>query len=290
MMDPMRSRLAAWLEGLEVRSPVPRGWAALASILVAGVYLCTVPGWPPPDAPRTGQVVSVLSWLPEALVRSPWVFPAGKLAYVVSSGLWLARVAIPYSSWGAAASLLFVQCIAQESRVNCAHSSHLTVQAVLLFALWTHLDRSRIHDADSRGTFWRERLVPRWVAAVLTFLVAWFYTLAGWSKIVDSGFAWADGLSLQLYVLALGKQSAMFSQWVLESRAVAIGLQASTLACEAIALVACLWRWPRLILGLALIGFHVGQQLVFGYPFYGNMLLLAIAFLPVLEPWRAPAR
>jgi len=279
----MRGRLEHWWRSLESRSGPIAAWPVLAVLLALGADLNRASGWPAPGVPRTGQVVSLLSFLPDPLLRADWLYRGAQVAFIAASILWLARVALPFSSWTAAASLLVVQCLLQESRAYCSHSGHLLVQAVFVFALFTHFDREALRSAPRGAGFWRSPLVPRWLWAALAWLVAWFYTLAGWTKLQDSGLGWADGLSLQLYITALAPQpDSPAASLMLESRTIAQLTQLGTLACECLALPALLFAPIRVLVGLSLVSFHVGQQLVFGYPFYANMTLVALVFLPIV--------
>jgi hypothetical protein len=223
--------------------------------------------------------VSVLSWLPDDLVRSAWLFHGARALYWVSAAVWLAGRALRVSSALAVGSLVVVTSLQQESRVDCAHSAHLTVQAVMAFCLWTQLDAGLLAAAKRAGTFWSASLVPRWLGGVLALAVGWFYTLTGCAKLIDSGLAWADGLTLQLYVLALAPTDGTVAQVLISSRTLARTLQCIALAVEVLALPLALLRSTRALLGVGLIAFHVGQVWIFGYPFWGNVAVIAVALL-----------
>jgi hypothetical protein len=261
-----------------VRARPHYAWLCLGVTLLACAHLCFVPGGPV-TAPRSGQVVSLLSWLPDAWVAAAWPFTALRIVFFVCAPLWLLRTGLPFTSWGATLAFTALASLAQEGRFSTAHSANLPNQVLILFAIWTHLDRRDLRG----GRFFERDVVPKWLPVFTVGLVGWFYTAAGVTKLADSGPGWADGLSLQLWVARFGDVESPFAQAILADRGLARAMQAVTLVFETGALAFALWRPMRIATGLALIGFHVGQLLVFGYPFHGNVALLALTFLPIRE-------
>ena len=142
------------------------------------------------------------------------------------------------------------------------------------------LYQAEIRDALERGSFWIDPLVPAWVPGLLIAHVAGFYSLSGYAKLHDSGLHWADGVSLQLWTSIWGVPGP-FASAIVSSRILAQGLQALTLFTEVGALPMALHPRTRTLSGLLLIAFHLGQQLLFGWWFIGNMAIVALVLLPV---------
>ncbi|MCA9544698.1 MAG: HTTM domain-containing protein, partial [Myxococcales bacterium] len=255
-------------------------WLTLLALLFAALGLCYAPGGPAPG-PRGGEVVSVLSWLPDAVVQAPEPFTVGRLAFMAFGAAWALGVWLPLSAWGASLAFLAVAALHQEARFAASHSAHLPAQLLVLLALWTHHERVALRAALAEGRVWRTPLVAPWFWTAGRVLVGWFYTLAGVTKVMDSGWAWANGTSLQLWVLAFGKRGSFAADLIMDHHAAALALQWVTLLAEVFALPLMLWRPTRAVVAGALVAFHIGQWAVFGYPFYGNLLALALFGLPL---------
>jgi hypothetical protein len=91
-----------------------------------------------------------------------------------------------------------------------------------------------------------------------------------------------NGISLQSWIFLLGRDRPL-ADLVLSDRRLALALQAITLTTELAALVAIFWRPLRVVVGLALIGFHLGSTFLMVLNFGGNLALLALVFLPARE-------
>jgi hypothetical protein len=246
-------------------------------VLVAAAHLDSL-GPAPVVAGRTGAVVSILSWAPVSWLQSKglvWglrcVFAAGALA-------WVCRVLPRWVSWITTAAFVLLAALHQESREFAAHSAHLPAQILVLFSL-CELDLAR---SERQRAAPSSLSMPPWFWTAGALLVGWFYTLAGVSKLRDGGFAWADGLTMQLYAWQFGLPDSWLRRLVVEHRGVAQVLQILTLVFESGAVLMAPWRPTRWLAGAMLLGFHVGQGLLFGYPFHANMLLVTVFLLP----WR----
>jgi len=124
--------------------------------------------------------------------------------------------------------------------------------------------------------------VPRWVYLCGVFYVGCFYGLSGLMKWLTSGPGWANGVSMQLWVRLFGHDNWV-SRWVVSDRNVAALLQWAALLGETSGLLAVVSKTARPWVGAALIAFHVGQIVIFGWGFHANMALIALLFLPFFE-------
>ncbi len=117
---------------------------------------------------------------------------------------------------------------------------------------------------------------PRWLreGAVLTF--AAFYGGAGLAKLLASGFAWADGVGLQLWLLRLGDSDSLVRSWVIEDATLAKWLATTALGLELAVPIAIVWARSRPDLGVMLLALHLGIDRVLHIDFRPQMLLVAV--------------
>ena len=231
---------------------------------------------------RTGPV-SVISFLPDAILLNRGVLIACGVLFAAAALLWMRRVLIPWSSWTAALAFNAVIVLYHENSSQLTHVAHVAGAFLLIYALWYHFYAQEIRAADRERRFWQTALYPRWVYSLSVFYLGLFYGLSGFNKIAESGLFWANGLSLQLWVELFGDHHSIFTQMILSSRAMARAMQWTALLGECGGLVAIFSTRLRPLVGLALISFHIGQICIFGWGFHTNMLMLALVFLPVYQ-------
>jgi hypothetical protein len=251
-------------------------FALWATLLVAGRLARLLA---PERGISTGEAITVLSRLPDAARLSPSLQSAAVTAFAVCALLWLFQAVVPWSAVGAASAFTVAVALAQEQSVYVDHMFHLVNVTLWVLALWYLICRREMRAALRDGTFWIQPLFPNWVYGLLVFHVGWFYTLAGVAKLADSGLAWPNGVSLQLWTLAWGRPGALAAA-LLGSRSLATALQVASLSAEVTALPLALFRRTRSACGLALLAFHAGQELLFGWWFVGNMVVVAVTLLP----------
>jgi hypothetical protein len=275
--------LRTWLDRFGERSRPQFGQVVLVALLVSAAalaaYFLSNPGGIHPRGQRGGPA-TVLSFLPDAVLldRSLSLVCGG--CFLVAAVLWLLRVALPWSAWTAALAFNGVVALYIESASQVTHVAHLTCVLLIVHAWWYHCYRQEIAEADAAGRFWTTALYPQWVFSLSIFALGLFYGLSGLSKLLRSGPGWANGVSLQLWVDLFGLRDSMWTQWMLDSRTFTQLLQVVTLIGETAGLLAIVWPASRPVIGLLLIGFHIGQIAVFGWGFHANMVLLALFFLP----------
>ncbi len=116
---------------------------------------------------RTGPV-SVLSFLPDAILLNRGVVIACGVVFAGAALLWAFRYLIPWSSWAAALSFnAVVAAFTLENSSRETHVAHVAGGFLLIYALWYHFYAKEIRDASTgENRFWRTALYPRWVLFV----------------------------------------------------------------------------------------------------------------------------
>jgi hypothetical protein len=116
--------------------------------------------------------------------------------------------------------------------------------------------------------------LPRWAFSLLLYYIAISYTFSGFMKIYQSGFGWADGKSLMMWVdvNAISRDNLLFES-LTSSRPLATIMQLTTLIAELGAFLILLVPKARIPLGCLLVGFHVSVEFLMGLGFYGNIFI-----------------
>jgi hypothetical protein len=254
-------------------------WTLLACALALCAYFQTRRGGPHPRGARTGPA-TVISFLPDAVLLDGRVFAACGLLFPAGALLWGAGRCLPWSAWLATLSFTAVVALYLEGSSQATHVAHLTNTLLFVYLMWYHFYDRDIRAARRQGRFWRTALYPRWAHSLSVFAVGLFYGLSGLTKLSQSGLAWANGTSLQLWATLWGDPESLGTRLILSSRPLAAGLQWATLVGETGGLVAIVSARLRPLVGLALIGFHAGSIWVFGWGFHANVAILALVFLP----------
>jgi len=228
---------------------------------------------------RTGPA-TVLSFLPESVLRNLVVLRVCGGLFILGSLLWLSRLLLPWSGWLTSLSFTAVVALYVENMTQVTHVAHVTNMLLLLHALWYQCYHQEIRAALLQKRFWTTRLYPQWVHALGVFYLGLFYGLSGLMKLLTSGPNWANGVSLQLWTNLWGNPDSPFTTLILGQRWIALTLQYSTLIGETGGLLAIVSRWARPVIGLLLIGFHIGAISVFSWGFHANVAMLILFFFP----------
>ena len=127
-----------------------------------------------------------------------------------------------------------------------------------------------------------QRCYPRWVFMLSVFYLGWFHSLAGFTKILSSGFGWGNGVSLQLWTKLFGWGPSPFGQLLLYDARLTAWMQTGALTIECACILVIFNRWLRYGLGTALFGFYMGVLTTFvTFGFHFNALLVVWFLLPV---------
>lgn len=284
-------RLREGLVGLNRRSPPHYGQLLLVIVLGFAMWSCQsrmgayyreLREAVRTGCERSGEVATVLSFLPYAILENEQLLQLCGWVFNVAALLWLSQVFLPWSSWLSAASFTAVLALHWENTTKLSHNMHAVNMFMIILALWYGLYTKEIRAALADGRFWTTPLCPGWMPALCVFYLGVVYGAAGLAKVSLSGLEWVNGVSLQLWVFLFGRERPL-AEFVLSRRDFAVALQAVTLAAEIAALAAIFWRHLRIVIGLVLIGFHLGSTLLIGIPFVANVILLALVFLPARE-------
>jgi hypothetical protein len=271
-------RWANQLEQLEERTP-PRFNQVVTWVLLMAAATLVPWQFELREGPR-GGFVSLLSWLPDEVVRSPtaWLVLRGLLA--VGIVLWWLQRCLPWSCWLVVVSFTALWSLHVETTYNTAHIFNMTTMLLAIQTIWVTADAPLIRERRANGTYWTLPLVPRWVSLASIAYIGIFHTAAGASKLFFSGPEWANGISLQLWTYLWGRPWSPTTQWMLGSRDFTKGLQIFTLIIETAGVLAVFPRLRQWI-GLGLVGFYGGVLATFDYGFQFNALLTALYFLPI---------
>jgi hypothetical protein len=257
-------------------------WVTLACCASLAVYFLTHATHGAPAGPRQWPV-TVFSWLPDRILAWPPAQWAFAVVFYACAPLWALRRAVPWSAWLTAVGFTGTVALYVENHVDLTHTSHVACMVLWIHALWYTVEAERIRQATSDGTFWRTPLYPEWAYWLGVGYIGVFYGFSGWLKLLHSGPGWANGVSMQLWAYMWGDPASPFTAPILKHRWLAQALQAVTLLAEAGAPLALVSRRARVVLGILLIGFHIGAISVFRWGFHSNAVLIALYFLPVRE-------
>jgi hypothetical protein len=215
---------------------------------------------------------------------------------LVNAGLLIA-VALGIGARLALLLLLPLQ-LYQEALLNCfGKVSHGTIPVLyaLLFFLLGPSDRG-----FSLGAIWRRareagrsvvpresRLSPdaRWPLHLVFVELAAYYCLAGFSKLNDSGFAWADGYALQYYLLSMYTDTG---RWLAGSLGLCRAFSWLVLAFELSTPLGMFQRLRPLVLSAGVL-FNLGTWWFMNILFWPTLALFLL-FIPWTRVGRALAR
>jgi hypothetical protein len=273
----LRPQEAPLLSGLEERTLPHFNQLVIWSLLATAAVLAL---WP--FELRVGDrsgFVSLISWLPDEIVRGPLTWLLCRAALVTGIGLWLVQRWLPWSCWLVVVSFTCLWSFHVETTYNTAHIFNMANMLLAIQAIWITADAPLIRQRLGDGTFWRRPLVPRWVSLASIAYIGIFHTAAGLSKLAFSGPAWANGTSLQLWAYLWGRPWSPTTQLILSSRTFTQILQAFTLVIETAGVLAV---FPRLRpwIGWGLVAFYIGVLATFDYGFQFNAIFTALYFLP----------
>lgn len=257
------------------------GWLLLFACILAWIPFDHAAG------PRAGQTVTLLSWLPESLLRWPGLYTLACGWLFLSALGWMAWIGTGYRgvrwiAWSTVAAFTAVWSLRLENLTNGAHIFNATNTLLFIHALWFHFREEELVRAFRAGRGWSAAVYPRWVFWLSVFYLGWFHSLAGFTKLAVSGSGWSDGASLQLWIHLFGDPRSPLTWPVVESRTTARILQTAALWIECCSILCIFGRWPRYLVGLGLIGFYTGVLGTFTmFGFHFNWVLVAWFLLPV---------
>ena len=277
-----QSRFSRWLAHLDERSQPHFNQLVIWVLLGTALFLGLWPYFPVHDGPRQGAV-TLLHWLPDAVLGSPVLFWAFRGMLLTGVALWLVQRGVPWSCWLVVVGFTGLWSLQVENTHNTNHIFHMTNMLLVIQAIWITADAPAIKQALATHNYWTTPLVPRWVSLASIAYIGIFHTAAGLSKLWFSGPGWATGTSLQIWTYLWGYSWSPTTQLILSSRTFTQVLQVLTLIVETAGILALIPRL-RTWIGLGLLAFYIGVLATFDYGFQFNALLTALYFLPV-ERW-----
>ncbi|WP_143140556.1 hypothetical protein [Nannocystis exedens] len=127
---------------------------------------------------------------------------------------------------------------------------------------------------------------PRWIREGAVFVLACFYAGAGAHKLLASGWRWADGTALQLWLWRLGDSDSLVRAWAIADARVAAALASVALALELATVLLVPLPRARPWLAAGLVALHVGIDQVLHIDFRPMILLVVVVLLPWPEWWQ----
>lgn len=278
-----------------------RGWrrwwfreAPLVDLAVARVVLALLVLWL--DAGGRFDRVALVQpaqWTPIPVVQAlgleqpdaatvAWTGAATRVALLASAfGL------LTNASLAAAFVLQFVQEAWSNSLGKVTHATLPMLYALAFFAI------SPCGKMLSVDAWIRRRRVPAtapaagasrdagWPLELLFVEIAMFYFQAGWAKLADAGLRWADGYTLQFYLLSKGGPAA---GWLAAHVGLCSAASVAVLVFELGFPVAIFARRLRPYAFAAGLAFHAGTTVFLGVVFWPLWALYAL-----FVPWSALA-
>lgn len=261
--------------------------ASIALYLNGSLRLFTV-GFPPSEL-----------WHPIAIVRMLGVErPSWDQIWWHAEILWVALLASALGLFTRVAlPLAFALQLLQEAFLNCfgkvAHGTIPLLYAMLAFAL-APCDRAVALDVPLRRWWSRVRGKPappvaplsrfaRWPFELVWIELAAYYFLAGVAKLAHGGLAWADGYTLQYYLLEKETPAGL---WLASHLSLCQALSALVLVFELGFALSILWRRLRVPLLIGGFAFHLGTIVFLRISFWPVWALYALFLPSIVHSWR----
>lgn len=242
------------------------------------------------------RYVSLLSLLPLDVLHNPWLYVVCLAGYFVCATLWSLQVWPRWSPPLTAALYTATMSMFWERSALIAEWWSTVNVVLIILAAWYWFYGHEIARALRSGTFWRTALFPAWVHGLCIFALAWFFSQAGWRKLLLSGWDWTDGTTLQLSVhwarFKFGPTTfPTIQDLVLQDHAFAGALNTVSVVLESTALLCLLpMLFPRLIAirwiyGFALTGFFFGVTVLFGTWYFESLFTMVAVVLWPFDRW-----
>lgn len=207
---------------------------------------------------RSADPVSVLAGGQFTSQTGPAMGYPLQAGVVLGSLLWLLGWWVPVSCWLTVFSLLGFLALRQEGTYDVCHVDHWLWPLVFIQAVWTTWERPGRSLEPGRGAAigGPSGRYPQWVLVLSVLVIAWFHTLSGIGKWQAAGWQWADGVSLQLWLVACGNPSSPLVDVLVGDVGVALFVQRAILVIELLACLAIFNPWLRRLVGVALLVYY----------------------------------
>ncbi|WAS94803.1 hypothetical protein [Nannocystis punicea] len=225
----------------------------------------------PKDA--TVSVAGLL--VPTAWWSSPWLLWFGRALLWGGAVVWLfghVRKARISGAWATAVGMLTLGSLYWE---DLPWFRHKFVPPLWLLVLLVAGEHARSEPGRA----------PRWIREGAVFVLACFYAGAGVHKLLGSGWRWADGTALQLWLWRLGDPDSLVRSWAIADARVAAMLATTALLLELATVLLVPLPRVRPWLAAGLVTLHVGIDQVLHIDFRPMILLVAVVLVPWPEWW-----
>ncbi|MFY0536157.1 hypothetical protein [Nannocystis pusilla] len=214
--------------------------------------------------------------VPTAWWSSPALLWLGRALLWGGAATWLighARTVRLIAAWATALGMLTLGSLYWE---NLPWFRHKFVPPLWLLVVLVAGEHARTEPGQA----------PRWVREGAVFVLACFYAGAGLNKVLTSGWRWADGTALQLWLWRLGDPDSLVREWAIADARVAAALATVALGLELATVL--LVPLPRVRPWLAggLVALHVGIDQVLHIDFRPMIALVLVVLLPWPEWWQ----
>ncbi|HEY6197079.1 MAG TPA: hypothetical protein VI231_00585 [Candidatus Binatia bacterium] len=229
------------------------------------------------------RALTFLGFLPDRVLFSHMLFRYMKIAVVLGLACWIFHFALPFSAWLTFAAFSVLMCQTIESAYYTVHIYHIAYVSLLVVTFWYTLEYRELRRFRTAAQLYNAQY-PEWLFFVPFFYLVVTYSYSGIIKLTRNGFGWINGTSLQLWVLMIGDSQSLATKLMVSSRTVALLVQISTLVFESTAFLTLWFRRLRPAYGVALIGMHLGVEMIFGFSFWGNIAMdfLLLVIYPLL--------
>ena len=143
------------------------------------------------------NAVTVFSFLPDSIVSDQNILEWARLLLNCSTALGAQLVCAMVESGMRHHGDL---CGRHVLREFVAHWAYVSFDQHATHAAWYQIHHVRLRERLREGRFWTQQHSPAWLAQLSLVVVVLFHWYAGLSKIFVSGFARADGVSLQVWI------------------------------------------------------------------------------------------
>ena len=245
--------------------------------------------------PRNANAATIFAWLPAGLLHNGMFFTLVRIGLVAAALMWWRRFWVPVSCWLTVLLGMLLWSLRMENLTNGAHVFNVTNMLLVIHAMWfqfyhREIDAGLSNQADDSNADVAfnadgeklQRCYPRWVFLLSVFYLGWFHSLAGFTKILTSGFGWGNGVSLQLWTKLFGWEPSPFGQLLMYDARLTAWMQTGALLIECACILVIFNRWVRYGLGFGLFGFYMGVLTTFvSFGFHFNALSVVWFLLPV---------
>lgn len=221
-----------------------------------------------PQAGEIGIPATMIGYFAREALSEPLNFEVSRLLFVIFGALWSFHIWVPLTSWLTALSYLFFSSMIFENSLGAErHSIHMVPMLFLTFALYYQFYWQELKQAAN----WKLRFSlqpkgPSWGFDLLVLAIGMSHSWAGISKVLESGFAWANGDSLRLWVYLWGLDNFL-NQTILANQQFALFCQWAVLIVESTAVMALLFTRKRFFWACVLVFFHLVNQWMWGWNF-----------------------